>query len=320
MQLSKISGIEKEEIEQNILFTRTRHGKKLSLTYPIISTPNLASLVAHVFGDGTIGAKKRQFEYANFNKELIKAVEHETKLVFGAPIISRKNKSITFPSIVGDILLEFGAPVAPKNYSRHQIPEWVRQGSLEEKRSFLRALFDDDGSAMFSDGYRSAGVNIAQTRHESRKSELEKLLWDVKILLEQFEIFSGTPKVAKIKKYEDGFHVTMYINVTDFASIKNFYAQIGLTEGTKLETLKKIVARERKSRKADDKKAMNLILSKIKEQRVNSTGALAISLNLNPAYLLKKLKRMEKIGMIGKSGRISANRSFTWKVTEVEHD
>jgi len=47
---------------------------------------------------------------------------------------------------------------------------------------------------------------------------------------------------------------------------------------------------------------------------VISTGELAKSLNFNTTYLLKRLIKMEKLGVIEKFGRIALNRSYIWKI------
>ena len=102
-KLSALSGIDYQEIQKNISLTKTRHGIGTRISYPIISNPLIAALVGHSFGDGYIPAKKRQFEYINFDNGLLSTVEKKVENIFGIKPISRKENSLVFPSIVGDL-------------------------------------------------------------------------------------------------------------------------------------------------------------------------------------------------------------------------
>ena len=136
---------------------------------PALSYSNLviASLIGHVFGDGYISAKKRQFEYINFDSNLRSIAEKEVYDAFRIQPISRKEKSIVFPSITGDILLAFGCLVSPKLYSTARVPEWIMNGTPEMKKAFLRAIFDDDGSVMFSENYKAKGGEVVYSLEEA---------------------------------------------------------------------------------------------------------------------------------------------------------
>ena len=314
LRLGELTGINNEEIQKNITFTRTRHGKGTKSPYPIFASPIVASLVGHVFGDGYISEKKRQFEYVNFDSNLRSIAEKEVYDAFRIQPISRKEKSIVFPSITGDILLAFGCLVSPKLYSTARVPEWIMNGTPEMKKAFLRAIFDDDGSVMFSEDYRAKGVNLAWTRHENHSEPLKLLLLDVKKLLSEFDIHSGEPIVTKIEQYEDGNHVTMYINITDHQSIKNYYEKIGFNSKSKHGKLEKILLRKFIYTKARETQMLMQVMQKIILLQPVSTGKLAQDLKLAPSFVLKKLKKLEKTGAIEQNGRVALNRSIIWKV------
>lgn len=313
-KLSDLSGISLHEIEKKIVFIRTRHGGKCTIGFPLAGNPVIASLVGHAFGDGYISKSKRQFEYINFNNLLLKKVDAEVSSLFGASPISEKADSTTFPAIVGDLLVIFGAPISPKLMSQSCIPDWIMGGPAEIKKEFLRAIFDDDGSAMFSEGYRAKGVSLSWTRHENNKQALQTLLLQVKELLSEFKIYSGEPKIAKSVEYPDGKHLTMYINITDIRRIRNFHDAIGLENGSKLITLEKILARKYSYSKSAHEDFLQVIVEKINAMQPVSTAALSKDLKLSAKTIIKKLKRLESAGMIEVAGRVSLNRSKIWKI------
>ena len=59
---------------------------------------------------------------------------------------------------------------------------------------------------------------------------------------------------------------------------------------------------------------MSEILNQFKTVSVISTGELARFLNFDTTYMLKKLIKMEKLGLIKKVGRIALNKSYIWEI------
>ena len=230
-------------VEKHINYARTRHGNVSVINFPIVPSKAMASLVGHVFGDGHIGKKKRQFEYCNDNANLLNEVRNYVKEVFGLePMTERKNR-LGYSTLVGEVLEKFGAHLAPKIYSEKNVPEWIKNGSDDIKIAFLKALFDDDGSVMFSEGYPAKGINFYQIRNKPILKSSHEFLNEVGGLLKEFSIMAGAPHLRKFYKINGEDHAISYINITDYKSILNFYCKIGLTDGKKSSTLKKIVDR-----------------------------------------------------------------------------
>lgn len=231
-------------IEDQIKEIGTRAGTKCKIKFPIKTTSQMASLVGHVFGDGYIGNKKRQFEYCNDNINLLNEVRENVKIIFGLDPMTERINRIGYPTIVGEVLVKFGAHFSPKIRSEKLVPEWVKFGSIEYKRAFIRSLFNDDGSVLFSENYKAKGVNYYQIRHKDLTETSQQLLQEIKEMLEDFDVFSGKPHTRNTYVSHGEEHTISYINITNTASIINFHNRIGLAEGNKFNRLKKIIKRD----------------------------------------------------------------------------
>jgi hypothetical protein len=244
VQLAQKANIDLEEVEKHIVVVRTRHGNVCNLRFPILPSASMASLVGHVFGDGYIGNKKRQFEYCNDNANLLVEVKGHIMKVFGLEPMTERANRVGYSSLVGEILEAFGAHTAPKVKSEKQIPEWIKSGLKEYKAAFLKALFDDDGSVLYSENYNAKGVNFYQIRDKKILQKSHKLLAEIKEMLQEFEIFSGEPHLRKTYFSHGEEHAISYINITNYKSILNFNSEIGLAEGDKHNRLQKIILRK----------------------------------------------------------------------------
>ena len=243
IETAKIANEDLFVIEKHIEYARTRHGNVSKISFPIVPSKAMASLVGHVFGDGYIGKKKRQFEYCNDNPNLLNEVRNYVREIFVLEPMTERRNRIGYSTIVGEVLELFGAHLAPKIYSNKTIPNWIKYGDSELKIVFLKALFDDDGSVMYSKNYNAKGINFYQIRDKSKLQSSHKFLSEIRGLLKEFDILAGEPLLRKFYTINGEEHAISYINITDYNSILNFYYRIGLTDGEKFDRLKKIIAR-----------------------------------------------------------------------------
>ncbi len=150
LKLSNLSKIPLEEVQNNIVSIRTRAGTTINVKFPIKEDEKIASLIGHVFGDGYVGRNKKQFEYSNNNSQLIKEVKTQIYKLFGILPYTENQNRISYPSIIGEILQSFGAPIAPKIKSKIKAIKKLRQlenkklvkiiGRVASNRSFLWKL------------------------------------------------------------------------------------------------------------------------------------------------------------------------------------
>jgi transcriptional regulator with XRE-family HTH domain len=313
LKLSNLSNISLEEIQKNIVFISSRKGTTTKIKFPIKENEIMASLVGHVFGDGYIGKIKKQFEYSNTNPCLIKEVKNQIFELFGILPVTETPIRITYSTIVGEIISAFGAPLAPKIYSEELIPEWI---SKSEKNSivFLRAFFDDDGSVMFSRNYRAKGLNLYVIRHVNQKDVLYTLLEQIDLMLKSFDVQSGGPKVAKYYYKIDGQRIVMYLNVTDYQSLINYYNKIGLTHNEKSKKLKEIITRKIFYCKGNERTLNNKIIGALSQKEFASTAEIAKIIDKPKSRTLSKLKLLQCKGKVKIIGKIKPNRSYLWRL------
>ncbi|MDD5163971.1 MAG: LAGLIDADG family homing endonuclease [Candidatus ainarchaeum sp.] len=315
IKISDLANFELSNVENNIEETKTRAGLSLKTQFPIEGDETIASLVGHVFGDGFISSKKRQFEYSNKNPFLLSEVETLIQKRFEIGPYTRKKERIGYPAVFGGLLLLFGAPKAPKIFSKKTIPDWIMLGNNTCKKAFLKAIFDDDGSVMYSKSFNAKGVNLYQTRHESCAKNLSELLNQTKKLLEEFGIKTGNPLISRGYIKKDGKHVVMYINITDQHSIVNFYNNIGLCCGKKFSKLEKLATKNLVYTKYSENEFKQKILDYLKTDSA-STSTIAKELKHSAQKTLKKLKQLEAQNKVKRIGKIATNRATIWKIME----
>jgi len=115
-KLSQAIQVEDEEITKNIKRIKTGdRGILVPLKLPIKTSPQLAALVGHVIGDGTIN-RYGSFEHANSAIEVTNKVKNYVKLVFNCNLFRLRAEektntivnTIMFPSVVGRLLMLAG--------------------------------------------------------------------------------------------------------------------------------------------------------------------------------------------------------------------
>src|SRR3989338_71346 len=316
VKLSELANLNLELVEKNIKEIKTRAGLSLKTKLPITGNEDIASLVGHVFGDGFVCSRRRQFEYSNTNSLLLCEVEELVEKQFGIKPYTKNNTRIGYPSIIGEILLQFGAPQAPKIYNKNLVPAWIMNGSKPCKKAFLKAIFDDDGSVMYSKSFRAKGVNLYQTRHESIADSLRMLLSQIKELLKEFDINAGEPLISRYYTKVDGRHCVMYLNITDQYSITNFYKNIGLCSGKKFLKLEKLATKATKYTKHEENRFRQKIIECLKRNSASTSG-IANELNFSVQKTLKKLKQLEVKNLVEQIGKTAPNRAIIWKIKEV---
>ncbi|MDO8481216.1 MAG: LAGLIDADG family homing endonuclease [Nanoarchaeota archaeon] len=317
-QLSNLSEISLSAIQAHVTSIQTRSGKSITIPLPIRGNALLASLVGHVFGDGYVGSRKRQFEYSNKNPYLIQEVKESISSLFGISPISEREDRIEYPCIIGEILSYFGAPLAPKIYSHDPVPAWVLS-SKKYQRSFLKAFFDDDGSVMYSPNYRAKGVNLYVIRHVQEEATVLSLLEQVRIMLSAFGVHSGKPLVSRYYTKRDGKRVVAYLNITDYDSIVAFNACIGLTTGAKNLKLQALALREMRYSKGHESALEERIFRYLLKKKMVSTAGIAKFLKTPVQKIKKKMDHFLRQGRVYIVGRVSPNRSFLWKPMEKKH-
>jgi intein/homing endonuclease len=153
--LKKLSGITRyplEEIESKIEYIRRkRTGDKdfIKIKFPILASPELASVIGHSIGDGNVS--ERQFSFFNQSIELVDEVIKNTNIAFDTDVVPEifeksGGQEIEFPTNIALLVNLAGSPIGEKVKRDFRIPNWIKCGNKEIKSAFIRALIDDEGS------------------------------------------------------------------------------------------------------------------------------------------------------------------------------
>jgi len=147
------------KLENGIEYFRVRAGNPIKVNLPIKESPELHRVVAHLLADGFAGIKNVPY-YSNTCKELREQFKNDLK-IFGDLHIYENTPNTTtcvfFPKPIANILryifsIEFTRPT--------KLPELIFKSSNECKIIFLRALYDDEGTASTAIVIKMNNLNI----------------------------------------------------------------------------------------------------------------------------------------------------------------
>jgi intein/homing endonuclease len=188
--------------------------------------------VGHALGDGHIRSNY-EFGYISKNDYLLDKVATFGKNVFGLNKIVKSNringiKIIYFPRIFGRFLCLAGAIKGNKTLQSFIVPNWIKNGSNDVKRAFLRALFDDEACVKVSKN--SNDITFVMCKYEELVTSLEEFLEGLRHLLNEFKIKSGRVRLRakyedreRRKKVEMGFTICGKRNLVAFQKEIGFY-------------------------------------------------------------------------------------------------
>jgi len=191
----------------------------------IESDENFARLLGHIYGDGSI-VKNFRVCYTNKNKNLIEDFVNSAKHTFGNIHIYRYYNpkddtiNINLSSMIGRFLCKIDETIK----KQLKIPSFIIN-SKKLIRSFIGALFDDDGYVNIKD--KSLSFGLANY----------SLLVNIKKLLNKIGInTSEIRKKVKNKKY-----IMYEFCIYRRKNLLKFYKQIELKHEKKKNSLKKII-------------------------------------------------------------------------------
>ena len=145
---------------------------------------------------------------------------------------------IEFPTNVGKLLSLAGAPLGEKVELDFVIPSWVRNGDLEIKSKFLRALFDDEAYV----DVEGKTIVFGMSKKEELLDSLKKFLNGLRELLNEFKIETNPlrkPQLNESGTYQIYFSLKNYLQ-----NIVNFREKIGFTDVEKSKKLLNIITKQ----------------------------------------------------------------------------
>ncbi|KHO47417.1 MAG: hypothetical protein QT00_C0002G0069 [archaeon GW2011_AR5] len=240
-EICRLCEIDLNKEQQNIIelkscFYKNRNfgnakSKPIYPKFPITLTPELSSVIAHLFCDGCVSTEKNGYlhvHYYNKDRGLLEIFKEHTRKVFGDfEIYQSKNKGVDFvtlPSPVGVIL----KTVVPDfNGKTCRIPDFIKNSNdTEIKRTFVKAFADDEGSVKFKPPYRHIELSCSN----------ENMLFDLRKMIEEFGIRCGTV----CYKNHNGFDF-YYFYVRGYENLKKFKESIDFIHKEKANKLESIL-------------------------------------------------------------------------------
>ena len=306
VRLSKITGFSLEDIGKNVLAFRKQRGHACVARLPIEHSPSLAELVGYSLGDGHVGRSPPTFVYVSKNISVIYRVKSLVKGTFGISACclysNERWYAAHFPYIVGELLLKFGSVDGNKTGKEFLLPSWIMNGRKEIKRSFLLAIFEDEGTIHIHP--ENKGIVLAMAKRKGLSYSLKLFLNQIRQLLMEFDIASckssaGT-YIDKQEVEKIMFQITIHgkRNVVKFKEEINFLSK---EKKKKLNALLKSYRRDSWGVGGLDNAVCQLI-----SREPLTSARVSEKLKSNMGTIRYSIKRLEKKGLIrqgGKNGR-----------------
>jgi len=310
-KISNKLNISKNKIEKNIkeIKFKTKLEKRGGNSGKPIINPKLlieinkdfVEILGHICGDGTIIRKNPKkgisLKYINSEPSLINSFQEKMKKIFGeidaniqirnGPGYRRKNFCLQYPSIISLFILSV---FDYKTGEEMDIPNFIFELPEKAKFSFLRALFDDEGT-----------VNIKEKRIVIGLKP-QKPIEQIRNLLIYL-------KFHPTKIYESGN--ILKISLQKKKDIILFNKIIGFKHPLKQRKLNLIIEKGWKFDRYINSKQE--IISFLEERNEARTIEITKFLKRQPDTIRKHLNNLKKEGLIFNR---NGNNGYLWRVNE----
>ena len=301
--------IKVKKFKENILKIRAKHTKFFLKPeqLPILPYPELSSLVGHGLGDGHI-SEEGCFEYTN--KEISLHVK-VSKIIYKLFNINKYTKSSSktverrrYNTIIGKALHLAGVPKGNKILQSFSIPQWILDGSKEIKKSFIRALFDDEGTVK-TPGYE---ILIKFSKNEKYIDSLQKFMEQIRQLLEDLGIEVTSIRRGNIITGKNGRTIQLVLGIHGYKNFLKFSKEIKFNHRQKQKKLEKMINSYKsfRNRKKETQKILYKNLS-----TPTTIYNLMNKLNMTYITIYKGLRKLEKEELIKRIG-YNENRFIIW--------
>lgn len=300
--------------KENLVALKSVNSKHIiKIKIPFKSTPELASLIGHVLGDGHIKPKGQQFHFINKDIRLIENVKNDIEFIFGIKIkehsrIEKQIFELFIPAVVAKLLILAGAPEGRKSTQIFHVPNWIIEGDEEIKSSFIKALFDDEAWVEIVQGGFCIGfgqnkkVELLES-HKIFLEEVRRLLFDLEI---------NTSKIFQRSQKADS--IQLGFKIVGLKNLLNFNSKVGFNSRHKQKRLEFII-NNFKQIQFGKKEAKLKLLEELKNNQMKSKE-LAEKLNRDQKTIWKHLNQLRKRNLIVKIG--TKNKVF-WKVNDLNN-
>lgn len=285
----------KEKIENSIFLLKAKNRgiPIINPKLPIKESQEFYRIVAHMIGDGCAAERKVPY-YANTRKELREQFRNDLNIFGELKSYERKLATVSiicFPKVVTDLLSHI---LEIKFSSPDHIPKQIFSAAKECKASFLRALFDDEGTISTNLAISMSNLNLVK---------------DIKLLIESLGIETNALTSKKNKFWKDNFAFT--IKRKHFVE---FRERVGFSHQEKIKNLDAAIhTRNRKQRTRDIKEIKKQILE-VLDSKSFRTIEIANILQRTLGHTLCYLDILEKENKIVRNG---FKNKILWSLSRV---
>jgi len=202
---------------------------------PSKTSPEFLQLLGYTTGDGSWDAKSKKHPYLEIgdkDRKNLDIYQKIAKSLFndeGKLVIKKNNMwKLRLSTYIGRLFYKISPFIFSKSHTR-KIPSLVHKATIKEIGSFLRGLYDAEGS------FRSHTIVLTSTSKE--------LIDTTKLLLLRFGILSWIYEFIEPISKRKAYH----LNITNYESIIKFKKFIGFGSEKKQERLSKFIKNNKKS-------------------------------------------------------------------------
>lgn len=221
---------------------------------PLVESEELAKIVAGLLTDGFMDIRPRlrstYYGYIGFfskNEEELKEFENLIYIVFGIKgkikewgrrTFGKSKGYIITNSVITRILSGAGVPGGDKVRQKYELPAWIINSKDKVKASFLRQVFDCEGSIGYCKNKRKWEIRYSMFKSKKLSDNCKEFLQEIRNMLNDFGIKSALYKKEEYIRQKDNLEVAgFFIRVDDKQSVLNYARQIGFGINYKQERL-----------------------------------------------------------------------------------
>ena len=217
-----------------------------------MTNPELSRLVADLTSDGHLQiqghryissfyskdrSEIKEFEQRFYKLFKVKGKIYEDKRPVGKnpnPIIRYQAFFISKP--VNLFLKNIGVPSGDKTNSPFLIPDWIINGSKKIKSSYLRGLYDAEGS-IFCGKDKRWQITLKMAKNKVLLKEGIAFFEQIRKILLEFDVKTSTINYSKLNIRKDG-STSVYLRIAiERSSFGNFLKHVGFDNKSKQEKL-----------------------------------------------------------------------------------
>ena len=211
-----------------------------------ISKENLALIIGLINGDGHLQVKETKGTvsfYSKNKKDIDRVIKMFTSYFDVKPLLYQDNRlgdkryKLFFASkSLSYFLKDSGAAVGNKTNLPYVLPSWIVKGNNKIKSSYLRGIYDCEGS-IYSQKDGRMRITLTQYRREDLKQYAVNYFNQMKDMLFSFDIKSSPIKIDKGNERKDGTRTICFRVIIEKSSFSNFYKCLDFFDSRKQKLL-----------------------------------------------------------------------------------